>query len=172
MNYELAGKRYPLPPSAYVGYLRRDVQPSLDPNKLAINLMWGDQRQHLIKTPTTGDATMAVYYKTKEGAVSSFKTEGTAVWVLQLQGAKSSESYRVTTGLHWTDLFADELVTLASHPESGVDRIAMLNPLLIEGVVQARSEATLIRYQNFITHAYLRWSQDERAFFRDLNHNL
>lgn len=167
MNYETLSRRYPLSSHQYEPYLNRTVVPPLNCEKIGTLLMIGDLRK-VLKTTTTGNFSIVITYKSREGAVVSFSVQGTDLKVLQLQGAKTRESYRLTTGLYYTDFFADETLHLANHPESGIQRVLMPSPQCIQDIKSATSDNALRQYDYFILRAFLRWSEEEKAYIRDI----
>jgi hypothetical protein len=168
MNIEVVQQRYPLPTEHFHGFLRKEVTPGLDVAQLEIQLLVDDERK-VLKTPVTGNISHVLKYKGREGAVSSFTDRDNQDLILvQLQGAKSSVSWRVTTGLRWCNLFMSEALQIANLDGSGIRRIGMPNPLFIQGIESSESEEILYRYQAFITFAALQWSEDDQLFVRDI----
>jgi hypothetical protein len=168
MNYEALESRYPLNPEAYRPHLNASVTPPLDLYQLDSRLLHGSARSS-IKTPVNGNLSIVLYYKEKESLVASFETSATDdLRLLQLQGANSSKSYRVATGLRGQNFMAQEALALALHPESGIHRLVVPNLTHIEGIDSVQSELALMRYKGFAVYALLRWSQEEDAYVRDV----
>lgn len=163
---EAAKKRYPLPASAYKPYIR-PVIPPLNINSLSTAFLLSGERSS-IKTPLTGNASLVLWYKGCEIALVSWGANDTDLSVLQLQGAKSRKSWRESSSLDWTSLFADQTLSIAVIPEVGVKRITMPQILKIEGITSSESEAVIERYQAFLARAIMAWSQTEQQFVRDL----
>ncbi len=136
------------PPSAkdFEPYLR-SITPPLRAEKLAVNLMEGDERAE-IRMPFTGDASLVVVYESKgrrnPGAIASFAVEDSELTVLQLQGAAGA-GYRVNTGLRWVPLIADQMQQLVEHPESEIERITVPDVTTIAGINGASATA----YENY-----------------------
>lgn len=166
MNTEAIASRYPLPPDAYNPYINPTMKPRLDSMNIETKLLFGASRLTL-RTPTTGDASIVVLYKHKEGMVSSFGLTDTDLRLLQIQGANSCKSYRVVTGMYGEIFFADESVAMVTHPESGLSRIVVPQLTKIEGIEGAESEHAITRYRGFIHRAALAWSDEESAYIRD-----
>ncbi len=167
MNFEVAKSRYPIVSSHFGAYINRAMLPILDINKLDALCVVGTDRKSL-KTTTTGVMSLILRYKQKEGAVSSFDNVKDDLVLLQLQGARSSVSFRVSRGFYWTDFMADEAIAIASHRDSGIRRLAMPKIESIEGIDHGQSEQLINRYRDFATRAQLRWSRTDDAYVRDV----
>ncbi len=93
---------YPLPRELFVPYLKTGITPPLDVDRITSSFVVGSQRKTLLRTPTTGDASLVIGYargnKVHEGAVISFQIEDSNLSVLQVQGALDRNSYRIITG--------------------------------------------------------------------------
>lgn len=168
MNYEAIGARYPLAPETLKKYTRPRVEPPIDVTALNVSLLQGDQYKKLQAMPTTGTFGLAVHYRGYVGAVGGFEVIDRDCILRQLQGVHSRKGYRVASGVHWTDLVADEALAIVHVPESGLARLCSPPPFEIEGLVAAESEGALMRYQNFIARTALRWSGSEKLFVRDV----
>lgn len=145
--------------------LTRPPLPRLLPANLSISILEGDERKGL-KTPTAGDTTLLVRYKNREGAVASVDIQETDLQLIQLQGARQ-EGFRVEAGLNVVALFADQLLQIASHAESGLYRITMPPIVAIQGFVNA-SERALARYNGLAGRLNMRFSDQEQKFVRDV----
>lgn len=167
MNIEIAKSRYPLDVSSFQRYTNRSMFPPVDANKFSADVLYGPERERL-RTPTTGRLSLVLWYKAKEGAVSSFYDAQEDLKLLQLQGARSSVSFRVARGFYWTDFMADEIVAIASHRQSGIRRIIMPSIEEIQGIEKAASEMVRNRYNEFATRAGLQWSRTDNAHVRDI----
>lgn len=152
--------------SGFGRYMRSGIFPPMDTQQLLLSFLVGDDRRAL-KTPTTGDVSLLLAYKAKEGAISSFGVADRDLQLMQLQGARSSRAFRVATGVYWIDLMADEAVSMAKHRRSDIKRLTMPKPAMIKGIEHAVSELVVNRYHEFATRAELRWSQDDLVFARD-----
>jgi hypothetical protein len=160
--------RYPLQQSELSLYIRPNVKPPLNLNKLMTAFFCGELEQQKIKTPTTGNTSLLLSYKGYEGAVISWLAENEDLVVKQVQGAKSQKSYRTATAMDWTTFFAKESLAIAKSPQTPIKRLAIPHPLQIAGVVENRSESPLMRYEAFIAIAMLSWSEEEKLFVRDI----
>lgn len=148
-------------------YIRPTGAAPLDPAKLALDLLEGDERTRL-QTPTNGDASLVVTYKRREGAVASVREEhGSDLSVVQLQGARQ-EGYRITAGgLQWIAAVADSIHGLAAHPESGLARVTMPPIATVEGI-EGATEAAEGRYRRFARHLSMQWSDAEQRYIKDV----
>jgi len=168
MSFEAAKSRYPLPPEQYRRYIHSGIQPPLAPEGIRTDLLVGAERLAL-KTPTTGDGSFVLWYKGCEGVVASYVTTDSDLMVVQLQGANSRKSYRVATGMDTNRLVADETLAIAQLPEADITRVTMPHPSDIAGVSESATlEQAVTRYQAFAVLAFLRWSQEEHLFVRDI----
>ena len=156
------------PPQAreFFPFLNRGTASPLDIQKLDLQCLSGSRRNE-VKTAITGDFSLVLKYKAREGAVSSFEEAERDLVVVQIQGARQ-EGYRVTTGMNWVYLFANQALWIANHPESGFDRLVL--PLLgaVKGLDTATEEAVK-RYERFVRLAGMRSSDVDRAFVRDVS---
>lgn len=144
--------------------------PPLDPSGLELDLLVGGERK-ILKTPITGSCTFALRYKGYEGAVTSLEEKGVDLIVVQVQGARSRRSYRVSSGIDWVRLFADQVSSVAEHPLSPFQRLVMPTPYAIEGLFDElvrRRETVDSKYIRFATQAGLRFSQSEKAYIKDI----
>ncbi len=146
-----------------------EAEPPLDSSKLDLDLLAGTERQSL-RAPFTGTYTIALKYKGRTGAVTSLEEVGGDLVVLQLQGVHGRRGYRVTSGISWIELFADEVTTVAEHPSLPIRRLCMPRPILIDGLVEeiARREDVDTKYLKFAAEASLKYSQAEQAYIRDI----
>ena len=147
-------------------YLRPFIVPPLDRSRISLAFLVGAERGTM-HTPVTGDVSLLLAYKEKEGAVTSFELLDREMKLLQLQGARSARAFRVATAVRWIDLMADEAVGIARNRRTDIRRLTMPNPVMIEGIEHADSEHALARYNDFASRAGLRWSQDELLFAKD-----
>ena len=153
-------------PDVLANYVRKDIMPPLESQRLALTILGYEERQRL-KTPVTGSHTLLISYKEYPGAVSSFQIQGESLDVAQLQGAQGRKGLRLCTGLHWIRLFADQLLVLGTPLHA--QRITIPDPHDIEGVTQSTAlENVLGRYATFIARLQMKFSQEEKRFVRDL----
>lgn len=103
-------EQYYKPPSSegFRRFVNRRVVPPVDPEKLNMRLTVGEERKFL-STSTTGDMSLILSYKGKEGYLASFGDEGETLSILQFQGAARREGYRVASGLFVVSLFAEQI---------------------------------------------------------------
>jgi len=150
----------------FIPYLvLHDKLRQLDPNKLSSTMVVGVDRDRLT-VATTGDISLTLRYKERDGVVSSYTLLDQDLRVDQLQGARQ-EGYRISTALNWAQFFADEMLEVAKHPESGVERIVMPLSCLIDGFIDA-TEPAARRYEIFKARASMRFSAEEKLFVRDV----
>lgn len=150
-------------------YLYR-INPPLNPSELNLDLLVGNERQ-ILKTPITGHFTFALWYKGYEGAVTSLEERGFDLVVLQVQGGKNRKSYRVSSGIDWVRLFANEVKSVTEHPLSPYQRLILPAPYAIEGLLEEigrRREDVDSKYIRFAAQAGLKFSQIEQAYIRDI----
>jgi hypothetical protein len=117
MNLEMTLQREMAQPD-FRSYQYHGTLP-LDQNQLRIRSVIGMDRRSL-RTPVEGDASLVLSYKNFESAVISVAEQAAGeMWLLmQVQGAKSRKSYRVSSGMSWHKALADRLVSYASHPDA------------------------------------------------------
>ena len=166
MNIEVAKSRYPLPTSQFDRYINHSMWPVVDSAKVSAECLTGEQR--LKRTHTTGVMSLVLRYKQIDGAVSSFDSQREDLILLQLQGVRSSVSFRLARGFYWTDFMADEAVAIVSNRASGMRRLAMPKIETIPGIEYANSEQVQSHYRSFATRANLRWSKTDEAYVRDI----
>lgn len=166
MNIEVAKSRYPLPPTQFARYINHSMLPVVDSTKVSAECLTGEQR--LKRTHTTGVMSLVLRYKQIDGAVSSFDNNKDDLVLLQLQGVRSSVSFRLARGFYWTDFMADEAVAIASHRKSGIRRLTMPRIEIIPGVEFANLDRVQSHYRNFAMRAKLQWSKTDEAYVRDI----
>jgi len=137
----------------------------IDAKKLSSNLLSGQERKGLT-VPTTGDISLLIRYKERDGVISSFGLSGSDLSLDQLQGAKQ-EGYRVTSSLNWVYFFADEILDIAKYTESGVERVVMQPVVAIEGFIDAADKA-MRRYEEFAARLKMRFSEEEVLYVREV----
>lgn len=152
-------------PGFFQQYKIQTGLPALDWNALRLLLLEGGERRQL-KTPTNGDATLLLSYKKREGAVGSVQVVEDDLMLTQLQGAYQ-EGFRVSGGLRWVDLFANQIQQIAVSGNNSFRRITMPEPHDIEGIADA--VAGIQKYFAFIALAGLRLSAEEHRYVRDLH---
>ena len=143
-----------------------NMTPSLSVAEIDLLLLKGDER-HIVSTPTTGDYTLMLQYKRREGAVTSFEDRKSDLVILQLQGARSSKSYRLTSGLKWIEVFADQAISIAEHPLTPFQRVLMPPLHQIEGTASWERDIRE-KYARFRSVAMLRHSEEEQMYVRDI----
>ena len=140
--------------------------PPISVDRLSMGLLIGDERT-VLRVNTTGDASLIIRYKKREGVVSSMALPNQDLSLVQLQGS-NQEGYRIDTGMYWVNFFADRLWQLASHPRSGLKRLTMPTFDSIPGFADAVEEA-MKRYKDFARMAKLDFSKEEKLWVRDVN---
>lgn len=155
---------YPINSSDLGKYLRK-IHPPLSSDKLVATIYSGTERR-ILRTPTIGDTTVTIFYKQKEGYLLGMDTATEDLNVLQVQGG-SQEGYRVMTGLDCLGFSADELLRIATHPESPFRRITMPNIQSITGILDASTNACL-KYSALAHRSGLVFSSEEGLYVRDI----
>lgn len=160
---------YYQPPSQEVlsKYVRGEINPPVDALRLAFGLLAGEERQAL-RTPTTGDMSLVLRYKGREGYVASMGDEDEALSILQFQGATRQEGYRVSTGIQIVQLFASQIHEIATHLESPYKEMYMPPVYMIEGVEVAVSDMVKPRYEALATELGLVYSEREQLYLKKL----
>lgn len=143
--------------------------PPLDKNCIGIEGLYGEERKRM-KTLTNGDGSLFLTYKGKEGSVLSIEeaAEGELWRVIQVQGAQSRKSYRLCTGLDWPECLGSVVRSISERVDTIVREVQMPSIESIEGVCESRSEHVNSIYQKVAQVIGLRFSEEERAFVRDL----
>ncbi len=144
-------------------FVNDKVIPPIDPSRLDVGLLYGERRAKL-HTPITGDMSLVLSYKNKEGYLASLGDEGEALSILQFQGASRREGYRVTSGLHLIRLFASQIHKIADHPESPYRELYMPPVFTIEGLEVAVSSMAAARYESLATELGMQFSHEELRF--------
>lgn len=172
MNTEL-GKNanwFPLKREVIEPYKLKILDP-LDLNKLRVDLLAGKDRK-MLPIHTNGHYSLLVSYKEKAGAVMSFADVNNDITILQIQGAKA-KGYRVSRGLDWIKLFADQIILIASCQDFS-RRVTMPELSKIPGLYDDAEDiirtfdSACAKYFRFIALAQLRFSQEEKKYIRDL----
>jgi len=163
-------KQHFTPPGAEVfsAYLRPDTKlPPLKTHLLRLDFLDREESLELdTPVPDNSNSSLALLYKSREAVVSGLNTQGEQLSVLQLQGAYQ-EGYRVNTSLDWISLFADQIVLIASHPDTNVRRLIMPTLTAIQGLLDAKDNA-MKRYEIFAKRAGLVYSAEEVLYVRDI----
>ncbi len=167
MNYEVWQRRYPLPKDVYAHYVNTEFNPPV--NLTEVDIQLAPDTQLKLKIPVAGSVALLLTYHSKAAALMSVFDSSVGLYLLQLQGINSRVGFRVSTGLYWVDLMADETVWFAHQPESGITRIVMPAPREIPGIASASSESVSDRYLLFADRAELRWSEREKLYVRDIH---
>jgi len=163
-----------LPTPVFSNYARTNTAlPPLDYQRIALIPMTGDKRSSL-HTPVTGTASLLLTYKGKEGAVTSIdETECGQTWtILQVQGARSAVSYRVTTTLKWDELLAFRLQAYANHPEAEVKHLTMPPVFALTNIEHAGSDNIRRVYANTRAALGMRFSKELGLFIVDIQKQL
>lgn len=166
-----------VPPSLDLGAYRKldraQGMPPLDPSRISMQAIHGVQR-YALSTPVEGDASLVLRYKGVEGAVSSIaELENGEIWnVMQLQGAKTRRSFRLTGGLDWRAAFASQIKMYAAHPESDVRELAMPHHHAVTNLSGAASyENAAAGYGIARSLLNLRWSDERQLFIAEVTKN-
>lgn len=155
-------------PSNYYGiFLKENYNFRIDENRIDLSVLCGEERK-ILKTPTTGDSTLVLRYKGKEGAVLSMETTTNDLTLLQLQGAKNSVSYQVATGISWVNLFGDRIEKLINHPQNVFEVISMPPLEQIVGLYESGTDRAVTRYKHLANILGLRFSNENLKFMRIL----
>ena len=145
----------------------------MNTRELTLEALAGGDRFGL-RTPHDGAGTLVVKYKGKEGGLLSIdeRKDGETWDITQVQGAKSSKSYRVATGLNWHLLLGRRTRDYATHPESEVRQITMQPTSSMQNIDGARSE-TVDRGYNIVKNVLeMRWSQELGLFVTDIRNSV
>ena len=86
----------------------------------------------------------------------------------QLQGARSSVSYQVATGISWVSLFGDQVEKMINHPQSGFELISMPSLEEITGLYESGTDRAVVRYKQLANILGLRFSNEDLKFIRIL----
>ena len=155
----------PLKGDAFGRFVNKRVDPPINTQKLHMDLLSGDDRLKL-KTPVTGDLSLVLRYKGKEGFVTSMGDEGEAISILQFQGALRGEGYRVSSGLLLVPLFASQIHEISSHPDAPYRELYMPVTFTIEGLEVAKSGNATARYESLAAELGLKFSHDELRYVK------
>ena len=161
--------QYYLPPTGeqFAPYINRKVNPPVNPEKLRLDLLYGEERARL-ETVITGDMSLALSYKEKEAYVASFADQGEALGIVQLQGREGRIGYRTASGLYISRLFASQIHEIISHPESPYKELYMPRIDMIEGVEVVISDLTVSRYEGLAIDLCMKYSAEEPQYIRKL----
>lgn len=161
-------KQHYTPPQAedFKAYERTDSKiPGIKIERLDLTYLVGNERIGL-QTPVTGDSSLLLRYKGREGAISSIATPPDQIQIVQLQGS-SQEGYRVNTSLNWTALMADQILVMANDPRNEIRRLIMPYLGAIAGLIDAE-ETAIKRYEEMAARIGMSMSNSERAWVRDI----
>lgn len=145
-------------------------QPPLDLSKIEIQTVLSTSPSALAM-PIEGEATLALRYKEFLSAVSSLRENAAGeMWtIVQLQGAKSKKSFRVSKSLAWHKAFADRIKQYASHPDAAVERLAMPPSYQITNLTDSTNlEAAKMRYEMTIAYLRMQFSREEALYIVDV----
>lgn len=157
----------PKSPDYYKNYIIYYPNLPVDFTRIDLSFLCGDERKTL-KTITSGDSTLLLKYKEEEGAVLSMETNNDDLTLLQLQGARSRKSYKVTTAIKWVDLFADQLNNIINHPHNYFKRITMPPLWEIKGLYDSCSENIISRYEQLANNLQMRFSPESQQYIKEL----
>ena len=146
-------------------FVNNKVVPPVDPVKLDMSLLAGEDRTRL-HTATTGDMSLVLFYRNREGYLASVGDEGEVLSVLQFQGATRGEGYRVASGVHIVRLFASQIHELSAHPDGPYRELYMPQVTSVKGVEDAVSEMAVSRYESLAAELGLKYSHEERRFVK------
>jgi hypothetical protein len=120
-----------------------------------------------------GDLSYILYYKEEAAFMMSYKTNGTDLWVVQMQGSKN-KGYRVNTGMDVPRFFADQTCNLLFHPGNTVfDRVLLPDYLSIQGInIGDRKEGTQHKYDRLRELLGMKFNPDLNAFVLDRKNNV
>jgi hypothetical protein len=160
--------------SAYVRPLRGDGHKDIDPAKLEMQFLLGDDRSTL-KLLSTGNASLLLLYRKRKGLISSIAEVGDDLEILQFQGDKQ-EGYRVTQGLYLSRLIADQVRTIAYDPDANFSRITMPDPIILtENMSSVASPFSIMRipqaiekYQAIISRLGMEYSDEEKKYIVEI----
>lgn len=158
----------PATPDYFEPYLCPNRGICLDKNRIDLSVLCGSERE-ILNMPTNGDSSLVLRYQQKEGAALSLETHSDNLNIVQLQGARSRVSYKVTNGLNWVSLFGDQVEKIAVHSSSHFDRISMPSLEKIVGLYDSGSDAAVARYQQLVRVLGLRFSHEDYMFLRTIS---
>ena len=170
MNRAIESVFTPPDANAFQAYVRPNVRPPLDPNRLSLELMVGEERDAL-KSITSGDWSFVLRYKGREAYLASFEEsqddEGAELRLIQLQGASSRGGYRVATGMDTLLFIADQVEKLATDPESSYTLLTMPPAVLIAGIRDA-TESAITAYERAAIRLGMSLTPERDLFVREL----
>lgn len=159
------------PPSAkdFTPYTKPDIAHPVDPQALQLELLSGDRS--VLRIPSTGDVSLLLRYKRREGFISSVQDNDMELEILQFQGARQ-EGFRVVQGVDITKLMADQIKLLAQSPEVPFQWLTMRDPRkLVESMSAIASEDGALRipeaekkYAALISQLGMKYSESEKKF--------
>lgn len=167
MKFDTLAKYYLEQPN-FSKYLT-NFNPPLDVNELEIAPVIGRKRREA-KCVLEGGNGLVIEYKDKPGAyVTMNEDENGEAWnVLQVQGARSRKSYRVSSGLHWPLTFAYTFEDLATSPEAEVRHIVMPPIYGITNLEESASEHVYDMYKGFRAALKMTFSKQDGLYIRDI----
>jgi len=151
------------------------TNPPLSTDALSVDIFVGEERR-FVKSPTAGDATVLLGYRRREAFISSVRENDNDLEILQLQGAKQ-EGYRVTKGMYVAAFMADQILLLATHPDTMFGRITMLSPITLSENLSSVPSPTAIlripsvveRYESMINRLKMAYSAEEAKYVLELS---
>lgn len=140
----------------------------IDPKEISVERLIGDQRKKLT-TAVEGNVSTVLRYKGRECAVMSLCEPTKADWrILQVQGAKSRESFRITGSFGWQRYLADHISSYAHDSRANVRRISMPR---LEDVTHSDRAATPViasHYKHVREALQMVFSEGENLWIRDI----
>lgn len=145
-----------------------EIEPPMDINCLAARIVIGEDRKSL-RIPTDGDLSLFLSYRGKDAAVCSAKDTVDTLVLTQFQGRHGRIGYRLNGGLRWVSLTADQMLGIASDPQTPYRRIALLPLFAMGNVTGAASyEGVQRKHEEAMARLRLSYSKEECLFVRDL----
>jgi hypothetical protein len=151
-------------------YQRVHIHPPLDLAEISIRALIGAMRCR-IDIPYEGDASLLLSYKNKEGGMMSLReSEAGETWsILQVQGGRSSKSYRVSTAMPWHEALADRTLQYAQLPDADVRHITMPQDFFVTNITDATNyDSVLKRYAEVRKRLKMRFSQEQNLYICDV----
>ncbi len=158
---------FPKAPIEFGSYIT-DTEPPLDIAYLAARIVIGEDRRSL-RIPTDGDLSLFLSYRGKDAAVCSAQDHVDTLVLTQFQGRNGRVGYRLNGGLRWVSLTADQMLQIASDPQTPYRRIALLPLLAMGNVTEAASyEGVQRKHEEAMARLRLSYSKEECLYIRDL----
>ena len=162
-------KEADIPKPCVERYLR-EIQPPIDAAKLEVlrKVVGADVLSVPIDDGVGG--VLEIQYKKRAGGTLSIAEDSTGeTWTIPaVQGARSRSSYRVSTGVEWEQLLADDALSCAQVMGALVRRIVMPPTFSITNISYAASESINLRYARVRSALNMQWSDEEKKYVRDI----